>query len=293
MAARCEYMRVRHSRRFRVLIILIWEHREDVLCSQDQWDIYKLDSAYDCYIPLDPGTSTITHSDIYYATEPIFNTGAVPLSAASSQSAPAQSAKRRLSPSPEATPPAPTPVSTSAPTFPPRASSARPESSTSHSAPKRARTAPRRIAVPQYSDTDSEELSEVEEEDEDEVEAMVVDEPAPQSRSKSQGRSASAGPSNDPRSKRLRAKIDAARQARRERRTKESQRNTEAAFGMFDQDPSRFGAGPEPQPTIGKRKGILAMSFSTTILTKIRAQLLLLQTHIQLHSHQGRAKRNY
>lgn len=34
--------------------------REFVICSEDQWDIYKLDPAYDCYIPNFPGDPVIT-----------------------------------------------------------------------------------------------------------------------------------------------------------------------------------------------------------------------------------------
>lgn len=45
-----------------------WSCRQQVMCSQEQWDIYKLDSAYDCTVQPSPQLTTITRREIQSET---------------------------------------------------------------------------------------------------------------------------------------------------------------------------------------------------------------------------------
>ncbi|OBZ68221.1 hypothetical protein A0H81_11698 [Grifola frondosa] len=66
-----------------------------VHCSQEQWDIYKLDPAYDCYVPLPPKLTTISKKAPNYSAQapPPMSTHGVPLT-------PPKSKRRPPSPGP-------------------------------------------------------------------------------------------------------------------------------------------------------------------------------------------------
>jgi hypothetical protein len=46
-----------------VIILMRKLHRETVECSQDQWDIYKLDSQYQCFVRMPPDLSFISRKE--------------------------------------------------------------------------------------------------------------------------------------------------------------------------------------------------------------------------------------
>lgn len=45
--------------------LLVWVHSVPVYCSLEQWEIYKLDPAYDCYVHAAPKFTTISRADSY------------------------------------------------------------------------------------------------------------------------------------------------------------------------------------------------------------------------------------